>query len=106
LLRVNCESRCGPLGGVNKHMAREKTEQPKDAAEVLFAQGMERLEAIVTRLESGDLALEEALEAFEAGVGLVRVLNEKLSAAEQRVEILSRGDNGALHLVRMEREEP
>jgi exodeoxyribonuclease VII small subunit len=87
-------------------MARQKAEQPEGAAEVLFAEGMERLEAIVTQLESGDLALEEALKAFEAGVGLVRVLNEKLSAAEQRVEILSRGENGALQLVGMEREEP
>jgi exodeoxyribonuclease VII small subunit len=87
-------------------MAKEKKERPEGTAEVPFAEGMERLESIVTRLESGELALEEALEAFEAGVGLVRVLNGKLSAAEQRVEILSRGENGALHLVRMEREEP
>jgi exodeoxyribonuclease VII small subunit len=87
-------------------MARKKKEQPEDGGEVRFAEGMERLEAIVTRLESGDLVLEEALEAFEAGVGLVRMLNEKLSAAEQRVEILSRGENGTLHLVPMERQEP
>jgi exodeoxyribonuclease VII small subunit len=103
---VNHKPRCRPLAKVGKPMAREKRERPEGAAEVLFAEGMERLEGIVTRLESGELALEEALQAFEAGVGLVRVLNEKLSAAEQRVEVLSRSENGALHLVRMEREEP
>lgn len=63
-----------------------------------FAEGMAALEQIVEHLESGDLPLEEALEAFEKGVGLVRALNEKLTVAEQRVEILSRGKDGGLGL--------
>ena len=39
---------------------------------------MARLEALVAELEAGDLALEDALRAFETGVGLVRKLNERL----------------------------
>ena len=51
---------------------------------------------LVTQLEAGDLALEEALRAFESGVGLVRRLNEQLTEAEQRVEILTRAPDGTL----------
>ncbi len=63
-----------------------------------FEDGMAALEALVARLESGDLALEEALVAFEQGVRLVRALTERLNAAEQRVELLVRGEDGRLRL--------
>ena len=46
-----------------------------------FDQGMAELEAIVARLEAGELPLEEALAAFEAGVTLVRTLNQRLNDA-------------------------
>ncbi len=74
----------------------------KDAKAQPFQDGLAALETLVARLESGDLPLEEALRAFEEGVGLVRVLNQKLTEAEHRIEVLSRGDDGALRL----REEP
>lgn len=67
-------------------------------SELRFAEGMAALEALVGRLESGELPLEEALLAFERGVALVRALNERLLAAEQRVEILMRGSDGRLSL--------
>ncbi len=59
-----------------------------------FADGLAALEALVAQLESGELALEDALRAFEDGVGLVRGLNGQLSAAEERVQILMRGTDG------------
>ena len=63
-----------------------------------FEDGMAALEAVVARLESGELALEDALLAFEQGVALVRALNERLSGAEQRIEVLVRGSDGRLGL--------
>ena len=63
-----------------------------------FDQGMAELEAIVARLEAGELPLEEALAAFEAGVTLVRMLNQRLNEAEARVELLTRDANGKLQL--------
>jgi exodeoxyribonuclease VII small subunit len=63
-----------------------------------FEAGMSALEALVARLESGELPLEEALAAFEQGVALVRALNERLSAAERRVEVLTRGTDGELRV--------
>ncbi len=67
-----------------------------------FDQGMAELEAIVARLESGELPLEEALAAFEAGVALVRNLNQRLSEAEARVDVLTRDANGKLQLQPMD----
>jgi exodeoxyribonuclease VII small subunit len=61
-----------------------------------FENGLAELEETVSRLESGDLTLEDSLAAFERGVGLVKALNERLGAVEQRIEILTRAGNGTL----------
>jgi exodeoxyribonuclease VII small subunit len=61
-----------------------------------FEDGLSELEATVARLESGELTLEDSLAAFERGVGLVKTLNERLGAVEQRIEILTRDGKGAL----------
>jgi len=66
--------------------------------ELRFEDGMAALEALVRQLETGELPLEEALLAFERGVALVRALNERLTAAEQRVELLVRGADGRVSL--------
>jgi exodeoxyribonuclease VII small subunit len=70
-----------------------------------FQEGLLALEQIVARLESGELALEDALQAFEQGVVLVRTLNEKLTQAEQRIELLTRSADGTLRLQVTEEEE-
>ena len=49
---------------------------------------LEELEALVVRLESGDLPLEQALKEFERGVKLTRHCQAALTEAEQKVEIL------------------
>lgn len=72
-------------------MAKPKADKP-------FEQAMTELESIVARLEAGEVPLEEALAAFEQGVGLVRKLSQRLSAAEERVEILTREADGTLRL--------
>lgn len=61
-----------------------------------FDEGVARLETIVKQLESGDLALEDALASFASGVELVRLLSERLTAAEAQVELLTRGTDGSL----------
>jgi exodeoxyribonuclease VII small subunit len=66
--------------------------------EPTFQEGLNDLERIVAKLESGELSLEEALHAFERGVGLVRLLHDKLNEAEKRIETLSRDPDGRLQL--------
>jgi exodeoxyribonuclease VII small subunit len=67
-----------------------------DTKPMKFEDGLAELEATVARLESGELTLEDSLAAFERGVGLVKALNERLGAVEQRIEVLTREGNGAL----------
>ena len=68
---------------VRHSLCRRKTEAPAS-----FEKALSELEQIVTRLESGDLPLEEALNEFERGVQLARQGQAKLQQAEQRVQIL------------------
>lgn len=60
-----------------------------------FDQVLDRLRQIVTRLEQGNLPLEQALQAFEEGVQLSRAGSAILDAAELRVEALVRGEDGS-----------
>jgi exodeoxyribonuclease VII small subunit len=71
-----------------------------------FDQLLERLRAVVERLEKGDLTLEDSLAAFEEGVGLARRGAEILDGAERRVEILLKGEDGALRTEPFETGEP
>jgi exodeoxyribonuclease VII small subunit len=61
---------------------------------VTFEAALGELEAIVDRLEQGEIELEEALRAFEQGVTLARQCAEQLGDAERRVEILLREGDG------------
>ena len=61
---------------------------PKDPPKLDFETAMRELEALVERLEQGDLPLEESLAAFERGVLLTRTCQSALREAEQKVEIL------------------
>jgi exodeoxyribonuclease VII small subunit len=53
-----------------------------------FDEVLTRLRAIVGRLESGELSLEQALAVYEDGVQLARRGHDLLESAEKRVEIL------------------
>lgn len=55
-------------------------------------QSLDNLEALVERMESGELTLEESLQAFEQGVKLTRECQQALSQAEQKVRILLEQD--------------
>ena len=54
-----------------------------------FEASLESLESLVSRLEQGDLSLEESLRAFEDGVRLVRICSGRLQAAELRITELT-----------------
>lgn len=60
-----------------------------------FERSLAELEALVQKMESGDMSLEASLEAFEQGVRLTRDCQKALSDAEQKVQKLSEA-NGKL----------
>jgi exodeoxyribonuclease VII small subunit len=63
---------------------------PEATAPPDFERSLAELEAIVDKLEAGDLSLDESLKQFERGVQLTRVCQSALKQAEHKVEILMR----------------
>jgi exodeoxyribonuclease VII small subunit len=69
-------------------MADKKTKAPEK-----FEEAFERLEEIVAKLESGDVALEESLDLYTEGMTLVKFCNQKLTVAREKIEKLSAKDS-------------
>ena len=67
-----------------------------DADRPTFAEELARLEALVRRLEAGDVDLDEALRLFEEGVGRHRVARTLLEQSEQEVRRVIREADGTL----------
>jgi len=63
-------------------MARKQQETPA------FEKALKELEALVAKMEQGNLSLEESLQHFERGIQLTRTCQQALKEAEQKVEIL------------------
>lgn len=55
---------------------------------VSFEEALEELERIVQSMEDDVLSLEESLKAYERGVLLTKVCQEKLDAANQQIQVL------------------
>ncbi len=73
-------------------MAKKKTASKSAAETVRFEDALEELQEIVSVLEDGSVGLEESMEQFEHGVGLLRTCYKTLEQAEQKIEILTRVD--------------
>ena len=63
-------------------------------AELNFESAMDRLEKIVEQMESGKLPLEDLIVRYEEGMNLVKVCQERLAKAEQKIEIIARNSAG------------
>ena len=59
-----------------------------------FEGSMARLEEIVSLLERGDAPLEQAMTLFEEGAKLLRECTSQLDQAEQKVTLLTAGEDG------------
>ena len=66
----------------------------KPPEELNYEQAFEELEALVERLESGELALEESLALFERGQALSARCSELLEQAELKLRQLVPDDSG------------
>ena len=62
--------------------------------ELNFEKAMSRLEAIVEQMETGKLPLEDLIVRYEEGMNLVKVCQERLTSAEQKIEIIARNSAG------------
>ena len=67
--------------------------KPREA-ELNFEGAMDRLEKIVEQMESGKLPLEDLIVRYEEGMNLVKICQEWLANAEQKIEIIARNSAG------------
>jgi exodeoxyribonuclease VII small subunit len=67
----------------------------KKTAEFDFEKALGELEALVEKMEQGELSLEESLRQFERGIVLTRACQKALSEAEQKVQILMQNTGAA-----------
>ncbi len=72
-----------------------KDEKLAAAGTLSFEEAMTELEGIVTRLESGDVALEQSIRIYERGEALRARCDTLLKQAETRVEKISASDGQA-----------
>ena len=61
-----------------------------------FEDAMRSLDEAVSRLESGSLSLDESLATFEEAVKLIKVCNDKINSAEQKVKMLIQNADGSV----------
>jgi len=71
-----------------------------------FEKSLETLEKIVQELESGSLTLDDALKRYERGMAAHKQCTQVLAAAEKRIEVLLKDDDGELDTQPMATDEP
>jgi exodeoxyribonuclease VII small subunit len=80
---------CRPTFNVARVKPNPQKKDAKDTEKSPdFEQSLVELEALVTKLEQGDVPLEDALQTFERGVALTRQCQTALRTAQQKVELL------------------
>jgi exodeoxyribonuclease VII small subunit len=61
-----------------------------------FEQALGRLEKIVEQIESGEIGLEQSIAKYEEGIKLIQQCRTILDAAEKKIQLLAKGEEGQL----------
>lgn len=69
--------------------SKKKSDLEPDDLPQDFEAAMAQLENIVGQMERGDMSLEASLVAYQRGVALTRICQDRLARAEQKVKVLS-----------------
>jgi len=70
--------------------------EPAEIAAMSFEEALVELEQIVRRLEGGQVELDEAILSYERGAHLKQHCERKLNEAQQRVDRIVIGPDGAI----------
>ena len=73
----------------SEHRQADSGDDPTGKEALDFEAALEELEALVERMEAGELSLEDSLSAFERGVKLTRTCQTALKNAELKVKVLT-----------------
>ncbi len=74
------------------------TEKNKDSKEPDFEEALSEIDSIVTKLEGGELSLDDSLRMFQRGMELVDSCSRKLDKAEEKLKVLIEGAGGEFTL--------
>ncbi|MEO1657604.1 MAG: exodeoxyribonuclease VII small subunit [Pseudomonadota bacterium] len=72
-----------------------KTKANADIAKLSFEDALKELETIISKLESGDVALEESITLYERGAALKAHCETTLAGAKERIEKIVIDQSGA-----------
>lgn len=53
-----------------------------------FEERLQQVEALIAKMESGEMPLEEAMQQYETGLNALNALEKELTAAQQRLTVL------------------
>jgi len=73
-----------------KNMAKKHSENDTEEAKIDFESALKELESLVSKMESGELSLDDSLKAFERGIELTRTCQSTLEAAELKIQMLTK----------------
>ena len=74
----------------------------KRIVEMSFEEAMAALEAVVTQLERGEVALEQSIALYERGAALKAHCADKLKSAEEKVELIRSAEGRAIGVTPVE----
>ncbi len=72
-------------------MAKAPASPTPAATPANYEAALEELEQLVSRLESGDMPLEQLLSGYQRGAELLQYCRDKLQAVENQVNVLDAG---------------
>jgi len=72
-----------------------KTEKNNKSGGLSFEQAIDQLNQIVSRIEQGQIPLQESLEQYEKGMKLIQHCRKILQDAEKRIERVSAQNESA-----------
>lgn len=75
-------------------MTKDEGKIPEGIQNLSFEAALKALEEIVTRLESGDISLEDSIETYTRGTFLKRHCEQKLKAAQAKIEQITLDEKG------------
>lgn len=77
-------------------MGKAESAIPEDIKKLSFEEALKGLEEIVSRLESGDISLEDSIGTYTRGTFLKRHCEEKLKTAQAKIEQITLDEKGVV----------
>ncbi len=72
-------------------MAKASPSTSASGTPVSYEAALQELEQLVSRLESGELPLEQLLTGYQRGAELLKYCRDKLEAVEGQIKVLDEG---------------